>query len=408
MAAGKAACSSDILEQDNGLHGPHNRVSSLLAWMGSASVDVEELELLSKARRRQLQNGRLTEHEWMAKSRDSMDHEIVLQAALAGRSQILSCTSLPFTLVFFSLFLGFSQNYYKVHSIFLNEAPFHKLAVTARSIKSLDQVYDWMESEMIPFIWKEKKNGTVTNHFRDTVGGVLLKTSRASRRLCQDRVADHIQCFSESNPTKEEAAAFPSSNLQGQRRLRYARSEILSGLHTWLSPLFPTRATSTAASDNFTFSSGIEAMQSLTVLHRFQLLRPITLTFSFQFVTHNVALDPRELVTFCEITFYQHRGGTVMVYHRVQTVVLYPFRSRRVLAAGCLWTACLVFYSSILLYRLVRILRGERKRLLTRWDLMEWLIMLFGWAAIAAVAWERVSTKSLRNMLHDFYLQKKK
>jgi len=132
-----------------------------------------------------------------------IEPDVLMRVALEDEWQMVSCASLPFTIVFFVIFMLFFQLHYGVTDIFLAEASFRsKLAVPATEITEAVQIYDWLENDYFPFLWAAKKDANnqvqlnSESLYQDIVAGVRLTTTRAKKQKCEDEIVNYMDCYS--------------------------------------------------------------------------------------------------------------------------------------------------------------------------------------------------------------------
>lgn len=151
---------------------------------------------------------------------DGMEPDMLARVALEDEWQMVSCASLPFTIIFFVIFMLFFQQHYGITDIFLAEYPFRRvLGEMAWDINEVDGIYEWLAGAYFPYMWATQPRTSTqdllstSNMYSTLIGGVQLTTTRATVQPCEDELATHIRCFT------SEVSSVDSDNAFFERRL---------------------------------------------------------------------------------------------------------------------------------------------------------------------------------------------
>mmetsp|Transcript_19859 Transcript_19859/g.34513 ORF Transcript_19859/g.34513 Transcript_19859/m.34513 type:complete len:1023 (-) Transcript_19859:45-3113(-) len=121
-----------------------------------------------------------------------MDSNTLKRVALEDEWQMVSCASLPFTIIFFLIFMFFFQQHYGITDIFLAEAPVRQLIGTpAINLEDPFEIYDWLHKSYLPYLWGAKPENFIENRlntpslFQEVIGGVRFTISEAKVEPCE-------------------------------------------------------------------------------------------------------------------------------------------------------------------------------------------------------------------------------
>lgn len=140
-----------------------------------------------------------------AVGKSGMESEVLQRVAMEDEWQMVSCASLPFTIVFFLIFTSFFQRHYRVTEIFLAEEPIRRLFSTpAEEIDLPIHIYKWLEDACFPNLWLLEDEMRTHNHkevqleYQELVGGVKVSTTRARPEPCaHSDLIGQSQCYSD-------------------------------------------------------------------------------------------------------------------------------------------------------------------------------------------------------------------
>lgn len=172
------------------------------------------------------------------KDPSAMEQDMIMRVALEDEWQLMSCGSLPFTIIYFLIFMIFFQNHYSTVQIFLAENNFrHEVSDHAQLLSEGMQIYDWLEELAIPYLWGTKRADGVFNTdspalYQEVVAGILFTTTRASAAPCTYSVASHMDCYNH-NPETLEGTAF---GYEPGRRLGSGKLAAANGTSSSLLP----------------------------------------------------------------------------------------------------------------------------------------------------------------------------
>jgi len=362
----------------------------------------------------------------MTKGGTGVDSEVVQRVSLEDEWQASSCTSLPFTIFFFLIFMLFFQQFYGVTEIYLAEASLREtIASPSTKISKPMDIYSWMKDSYFPNLWSAKQGGKQSPYQR-TVWGVRLMTTRAKRIACDDPYVAHTTCFTGSDTGEGEA--FPQLRLNTtsqsgnatRRALGSARNEqeqaatLRKHLHRRLRPNRPElRGYIPAPNDKDGKESTLIVPVSqnysdvLNLLQRMETARVIrntTLTFSLQALVQNNQLG-MPLLSQLDITFSMHRGGDVFAQVSIITLKMETMSNQRItLLLGPLWIAFLAYRSFRLPSKIVLKWRQGRfcSHIKSFWNMIEWAIIIGGWAIVTIFVVERLQILALNRDLPRF------
>lgn len=132
-----------------------------------------------------------------------VDARLLVQAAAADEWQLVSCASLPFTFLFFMLFVMFFQQHYKIADIYFAERKLRtELGYPATQLSEPTEIYDWLENKFLPYMWMAQPNASSASKrmspslYQELVGGVTLTTGRLKATPCEDALVAHMECYS--------------------------------------------------------------------------------------------------------------------------------------------------------------------------------------------------------------------
>lgn len=135
---------------------------------------------------------------------NGMEPDMLMRVALEDEWQMVSCASLPFTVIFFVNFICFFQIHYAITDVFLAEYPFRRvLGDLAWDINTVPGIYDWFDEYYFPYVWATQPQTPpeealrTSNLYAKLIGGVMLTTARAKIAPCEDDLVKHIRCHGE-------------------------------------------------------------------------------------------------------------------------------------------------------------------------------------------------------------------
>lgn len=150
-----------------------------------------------------------------------VESSTLVRVAMEDNWQILSCASLPFTVVLFLVFTVFFQLHYNITDIFLTERSIrHELGGTAEMITDAASIYDWLEESCLPFLWAGQHDGPPALNeeemlvFHRLIGGIKVVTTRAQAEPC-----DHADLVGDIRCSSKVVDASAGSAIFGGRRL---------------------------------------------------------------------------------------------------------------------------------------------------------------------------------------------
>lgn len=151
-----------------------------------------------------------------------IEPDVLMRVALEDEWQMVSCASLPFTIIFFVIFMLFFQLHYGVTDIYLAEAALRdRLGTPATEIQEAIEIYDWLETKYFPYLWTAKQ-GTDYDQlvkspslFQELIAGVRLSTTVAKKEKCKDDLVKYMDCYSEYVDGE-----FQNHGVFGRRRLK--------------------------------------------------------------------------------------------------------------------------------------------------------------------------------------------
>eukprot|EP00928_Gymnodinium_smaydae_P077121 TRINITY_DN602_c0_g4_i3.p2 TRINITY_DN602_c0_g4~~TRINITY_DN602_c0_g4_i3.p2 ORF type:complete len:200 (-),score=41.00 TRINITY_DN602_c0_g4_i3:577-1176(-) len=89
-----------------------------------------------------------------AGARNELDVDVVTEVVREDEGQLSSCASLPFTVLYFFIFMIFFQIYYQITDIYLAERMFRShCSDPSVSISDPVKIYDWLDDTLFANIW---------------------------------------------------------------------------------------------------------------------------------------------------------------------------------------------------------------------------------------------------------------
>lgn len=357
--------------------------------------------------------------------------QVLMQVALEEEWQLISCTSLPFTLGLVSLFMAFFSLYHPVSDIWEAEAQLRQqLSTTAHSVSTKNQMYDWMQNQYIPYMWNARHDGQSGNKLlhpkgglRNTLlAGIELTAMHAAGKPCEDSLARHLWCFSSpATHTRQLAGSRydhgtnQSSFKSRSRSLRNARNEMLRGPQTWTFPFLPVQASESHVTKH-TLPAALGLNEILDAVRAAQngttrLIQETTLTLTLRALLQNSNFKSHNFLIFVNIVFFFNRGGNV--YAKASIATLLPDNNlsfnKLSTVLGLLWCSCMMLFSAILAFRLISKWKaGTLMRHWKRgWTAFEWVAVVWGWSIVIMVIAEHGAISKLQKALIDYQEEQK-
>lgn len=177
------AMDDDDLREDNERH--HGSIVTIDGQEGESGLD-----LLQRVVSNTSATGTVNVAETIGHAA-GMDSNTLKRVALEDEWQMVSCASLPFTIIFFLIFMFFFQQHYGITDIFLSESPVRQvIGISATQLQHPIEIYDWLQNSYLPFLWGAKSENFIENRlnttslFQEVVGGVRFTISEAEVKPC--------------------------------------------------------------------------------------------------------------------------------------------------------------------------------------------------------------------------------
>eukprot|EP00928_Gymnodinium_smaydae_P077119 TRINITY_DN602_c0_g4_i1.p1 TRINITY_DN602_c0_g4~~TRINITY_DN602_c0_g4_i1.p1 ORF type:complete len:1061 (-),score=238.28 TRINITY_DN602_c0_g4_i1:127-3309(-) len=425
-----------------------------------------------------------------AGARNELDVDVVTEVVREDEGQLSSCASLPFTVLYFFIFMIFFQIYYQITDIYLAERMFRShCSDPSVSISDPVKIYDWLDDTLFANIWGATDSYSAAEQrgtpflLTELVGGVSLSVTSLDppgEEPCLSCAAPPAagngtgrllwgEAFGAGAPAAAFAGAeplvqwLPAGALHAGVSTRAARRGFapggdweederpmpqrlgrrkrrwLKGLATWLPALSSSdrradarrqqelagpvdrrlrlsRAdirpyvghirNATTASADFVVPGTWERprlQEFVRGLRERDVLRESTTSFTTRsLLLHNIS--NRELLTMASVQFTLDRGGGVFSWSQIITLVLSESDDMWYVMLGPSCVVCLLAFSCMLPQSARTMAQEGRfvEDFFKFWNVMEWLIVLIGWAVMLNWLIERGQSWEVQDSLRTF------
>jgi hypothetical protein len=169
-----------------------------------------------------------------------MDVEMLANVIQDDEYQLTACLALPWTLIFFCLFMLLFQQHYTTSYVYLDETNLRTFfASGAEEVNDINGIYSWLKSTYLPYLystdqtlnhgWTAPLNG---GDFQQQIGAFKVRAHYSQTEVCDDEIIKdyNFECnsmWTVSNAGKQDTQVLGGTNLAGwgltSRRLQEQR-----------------------------------------------------------------------------------------------------------------------------------------------------------------------------------------